>query len=41
MGLRKAGGNWVEGNRFVSGLVEDWWRARHSHGFVPFGRRLN
>jgi hypothetical protein len=30
-----------DGYRFVSGLVEDWWRARHSHGFVPFGRRLN
>ena len=30
-----------DGYRFVSGLVEDWWRARHSHGFVPFERRLN
>ena len=30
-----------DGHRFVSGLVEDWWRARHSHGFVLFGRRLN
>ncbi|WP_419165518.1 ATP-binding protein [Candidatus Palauibacter sp.] len=30
-----------DGYRFVSGLVEDWWRGRHSHGFVPFDRRLN
>ena len=29
-----------DGYRFVSGLVEDWWRARRSHGFVPFDRRL-
>ena len=29
-----------DGYRFVSGLVEDWWRARHSHGFVPFNQRL-
>ena len=29
-----------DGYRFVSGLVEDWWRARHSHGFVPFDSRL-
>ena len=24
---------------FVSGLVEDWWRARHPRVFVPFGER--
>ena len=29
-----------DGYRFVSGLVEDWWRARHGRGFVPFGKRL-
>ncbi|MCY4574626.1 MAG: hypothetical protein OXF01_17735 [Gemmatimonadetes bacterium] len=28
-----------EGYRFVSGLVEDWWRARNSRGFVPFDQR--
>ena len=27
------------GYRFVSGLVEDWWRARNSRGFVPFNQR--
>ena len=27
------------GYRFVSGLVEDWWRARNSRGFVPFRDR--
>ena len=25
--------------RFVSGLLEDWWRARHSQHFVPIGQR--
>ena len=29
-----------EGFRFVSGLVEDWWRARQARGFVPFNKRL-
>lgn len=29
-----------DGYHFVSGLVEDWWRARHSHGFIPFGSRV-
>ncbi len=29
-----------DGYRFVSGLVEDWWRARHAQRFVPFRRRL-
>ena len=24
---------------FVSGLLEDWWRARHGRHFVPIGRR--
>lgn len=24
---------------FVSGLVEDWWRARNARGFIPFGER--
>ena len=27
------------GYNFVSGLVEDWWRARNSRGFVPFSDR--
>lgn len=27
------------GYEFVSGLVEDWWRARDARGFVPFGDR--
>ena len=27
------------GYHFVSGLVEDWWRARNSRGFVPFSER--
>lgn len=27
------------GYDFVSGLVEDWWRARNSRGFVPFNKR--
>ena len=27
------------GYRFVSGLVEDWWRARNRRGFVPFTER--
>ena len=25
--------------RFVSGLLEDWWRARHGLHFVPIERR--
>ena len=25
--------------RFVSGLLEDWWRARHGQYFVPIGQR--
>ena len=28
-----------DGYRFVSGLVEDWWRKRNSLGFVPFNER--
>ena len=28
-----------DGYRFVSGLVEDWWRARNGRGFVPFNER--
>ena len=28
-----------DGYRYVSGLVEDWWRARNSRGFVPFSER--
>ena len=28
-----------DGYRFVSGLVEDWWRARNGRAFVPFSRR--
>lgn len=27
------------GHRFVSGLIEDWWRARHAQYFVPIGER--
>ena len=26
--------------RFVSGLLEDWWRARHGRYFVPIERRV-
>ena len=29
-----------DGYRFVSGLVEDWWRTRHGRHFVPVGQRL-
>ena len=25
--------------RFVSGLLEDWWRARHGRHFIPVARR--
>ena len=25
--------------RFVSGLLEDWWRARHRWHFVPIAQR--
>lgn len=32
---RQSGG----GYRFVSGLLEDWWRARHGEGFVPICER--
>ncbi len=28
-----------DGYRFVSGLVEDWWRARNARGFIPFAER--
>ena len=28
-----------DGYHFVSGLVEDWWRARNGRGFVPFRER--
>ncbi len=28
-----------DGYRFVSGLLEDWWRARHSRHFVPIEQR--
>ena len=27
------------GYRFVSGLLEDWWRARHGRHFVSVARR--
>ena len=30
---------WEDGYRFVSGLLQDWWRARHGRFFVPVGRR--
>ncbi len=29
----------ADGHRFVSGLVEDWWRARHARHFVPIAER--
>ena len=29
-----------DGYRFVSGLIEDWWRTRHGLHFVPVGQRL-
>ena len=28
-----------DGYRFVSGLLEDWWRARHGEHFVPISER--
>ena len=28
-----------DGYRFVSGLLEDWWRARHGQHFVPVEQR--
>ena len=28
-----------DGYRFVSGLLEDWWRARHGRHFVPVAQR--
>ena len=33
--LARQGANY----RFVSGLLEDWWRARHGRHFVPIARR--
>ena len=36
-GYLTAGGR--EGYRFTSGLVEDWWRARHATYFVPIAER--
>ena len=30
-----------DGYRFVSGLVEDWWRGRHGEYFVPISKRVN
>ena len=29
----------ADGYRFVSGLLEDWWRARHGHYFTPITKR--
>ncbi len=29
----------ADGHRFISGLVEDWWRARHAQHFVPIAER--
>ena len=29
----------ADGYRFVSGLLEDWWRARHGRHFVPVEQR--
>ena len=29
----------ADGYQFVSGLLEDWWRARHSAHFTPIGSR--
>ena len=28
-----------DGYRFTSGLIEDWWRARHGQFFVPIAQR--
>ena len=28
-----------DGYQFISGLLEDWWRARHGGNFVPIGKR--
>ena len=28
-----------EGLRFVSGLLQDWWRARHEAHFIPIAKR--
>ena len=28
-----------DGYRFVSGLIEDWWRARHGQFFIPIAER--
>ena len=28
-----------DGYRFISGLLEDWWRGRHGGHFVPIERR--
>ena len=32
---------WGDGHRFVSDLLEDWWRARHGRYFVPVAERPN
>ena len=29
----------ADGHRFVSALLEDWWRARHGQHFVPIAER--
>ena len=29
----------ADGYRFVSGLLEDWWRGRHGQYFVPIEQR--
>ena len=28
-----------DGYRFVSGLLEDWWKARHGAYFIPIDQR--
>ena len=30
---------WEDGYRFVSGLLQDWWRARYGQHSVPVGQR--
>ena len=45
-GLKRAGSNWVDGERFFDRQAEldlladrDWWRARHGRHFVPVAQR--
>ena len=38
--LAPRGGGCGDGYRFVSGLLEDWWRTRHGRHFVPVAQRF-